>query len=59
MRGAGDMALGCEILFTKEQGRAMRSLIERTTGEACPCRQGKPCPLLGNGKMPGWTPRTA
>jgi hypothetical protein len=50
------MALGCEILFSKEQGKAMRSLIERTTGEVCPCRQGKPCPLLGNGRMPGWTP---
>lgn len=37
---------GCEILFTEEQGRKMMDMIERVTGEACPCKQGKTCPLL-------------
>ena len=39
-------ALGCEVLFTTERGRAVQELIEGATGELCPCKQGKVCPLL-------------
>ena len=38
--------LGCEILFGDEQGAKMQELVERVTGEPCPCKQGKGCPLM-------------
>ncbi|MGZ4519091.1 MAG: hypothetical protein ACXVXP_05875 [Mycobacteriaceae bacterium] len=37
---------GCEILFTEEQGKKMMDMVERVTGQPCPCKQGKTCPLL-------------
>lgn len=42
---------GCEILFDREQAAAMQELIERKTGDPCPCKQGKACPLLPAGEV--------
>lgn len=39
-------ALPCTSIFGPAKGLEIIELIERTTGEACPCRQGRPCPLV-------------
>lgn len=39
-------AYGCEVLFSKERSDALQKLIEGATGELCPCKQGRGCPLL-------------
>lgn len=38
--------LPCVRIFGAVQGSEIIELIERTTGEPCPCRQGRQCPLL-------------
>ena len=40
------MLLGCEILFGRQYGAEVQTLVERLTGGPCPCRQGHTCPLL-------------
>lgn len=39
-------ALGCEVLFGTDRGRAVQELVEGATGQLCPCKQGLTCPLL-------------
>lgn len=46
------MTYGCEILFTEDRAEAVQELIEGATGEPCPCKQGKVCPLLPELKVP-------
>lgn len=38
----------CRLVFGREKASAIHALIERTTGEPCPCAQGRACPLLPN-----------
>ena len=38
--------LPCKALFGDVRGSEIVELVEATTGEACPCKQGRPCPLL-------------
>lgn len=40
------MTYGCEILFTRERAQAMQDFIEDATGEPCPCKQARACPLM-------------
>lgn len=40
------MLLTCEAIYGIERGARMLNIIEQSTGEACPCKQGAPCPLL-------------
>lgn len=40
------MLLTCEAIFGNERGGQLRKCIEDSTGEVCPCRQGKSCPLM-------------
>jgi hypothetical protein len=37
---------GCELLFGLERSRAIRALVEESTGGPCPCDEGHRCPLL-------------
>jgi hypothetical protein len=39
-------AYGCEVLFDNDRAAMLQSIIEGSTGEPCPCKQGKACPLL-------------
>lgn len=39
---------GCEALFYPERARQMQELIETSTGQLCPCKQGMGCPLIGD-----------
>jgi len=36
----------CVGMFGLVHGAEIEDLVERTTGEPCPCRQGRTCPLL-------------
>jgi hypothetical protein len=36
----------CVKLFGLARGAEVVELVERTTGELCPCRRGLVCPLL-------------
>lgn len=36
----------CKRVFGEVRGSEIVDLMERTTGELCPCKQGAPCPLL-------------
>ena len=36
----------CEQEWSMKKATEVRELIEDLTGEACPCDQGRPCPLL-------------
>lgn len=38
--------LACKEMFGEVRGSEIIELVERTTGEACPCKQGFVCPLL-------------
>lgn len=38
--------LPCAQMFGQVAGDEIIELIERTTGEQCPCKQGRRCPLL-------------
>jgi len=38
--------LACKAMFGEVRGAEIVDLVERTTGEACPCKQGRVCPLL-------------
>jgi hypothetical protein len=40
------MLLVCEAIYGVERGIEVRAMVEGATGEACPCRQGRPCPLM-------------
>ena len=45
---AGTVAYGCEVLFGEgdERATAMQELIEGATGQPCPCKQDRSCPLI-------------
>lgn len=37
----------CEELFGQIRGEEVQELVQRTTGAAaCPCKEGRVCPLL-------------
>jgi hypothetical protein len=36
----------CEYVWDPVQASQVRELLERATGEPCPCKQGKPCPFI-------------
>lgn len=38
--------LPCKKMFGEVRGAEIVELIERTTGEDCPCKQGRACPIL-------------
>lgn len=40
------MLLTCQAIFGEERGAELSAFLERATGEPCPCRQGRVCPLL-------------
>lgn len=40
------MALPCKARFGEVRGREIQVLVEESTGDICPCKQGQPCPLL-------------
>lgn len=35
----------CEWLFGEKRGGEIQTLVESSTGEPCPCKQGLGCPL--------------
>jgi hypothetical protein len=41
-----DAPLACMTLFGAARGVEIIELVESSTGHPCPCRRGKPCPLL-------------
>jgi hypothetical protein len=41
--------LGCEVAFTAAKAVRMQELIEDATGEPCPCKRGRECPILPSG----------
>lgn len=38
--------LPCMRMFGRVHGEEIIELVERTTGERCPCQRGQVCPLL-------------
>lgn len=38
----------CERLFGADRGTQVQELVELATGELCPCKQGRACPLASN-----------
>lgn len=42
----GQGALPCKTMFGATRGSEMVELVERTTGDLCPCKRGLACPLL-------------
>lgn len=36
----------CQVIMGVEEGKRMRELVERITGDVCPCSKGQRCPLL-------------
>jgi hypothetical protein len=38
--------LECTKIFGQVRGAEIVELVERTTGQPCPCKQGRPCPLV-------------
>ena len=43
----------CEAIYGPEQAEMIEELVVASTGQACPCRRGAPCPLLdGQGCNP-------
>ena len=42
-----DRLLPCEALFGLERGAQIVAAVEQDTGDVCPCKQGRVCPLLG------------
>ena len=61
------MLLTCQAIYGIERGDELSAFIEQATGEPCPCRQGRACPMMpadvGEQERPGPvalpTPRTA
>lgn len=45
--------LRCRFVFGHEEAERVVAIVEKATGEPCPCQQGKPCPLLPD--LPGKT----
>jgi hypothetical protein len=39
------MLLACEAIFGRERGAKIIARVEEATGQACPCKQGLPCPI--------------
>ena len=37
---------GCEVLWDAEDAKRVQELMEQGTGKPCPCKRGKPCPIL-------------
>lgn len=44
---SADPLLPCEALFGLKRGGQIIAAVEQDTGELCPCKQGRACPLLG------------
>lgn len=40
---------GCEVVWDVETADRVEELVEESTGEPCPCRQGKTCPFVPSG----------
>lgn len=38
--------LACYKLFGTDRARQVQEMVESATGELCPCKQDKVCPLL-------------
>jgi hypothetical protein len=38
--------LECESLFGAVRGEEIHELVEEATAQACPCFQGRPCPII-------------
>lgn len=38
--------LACEKIFGQVRGNEIRELVERTSGQLCPCMRDLPCPLV-------------
>ena len=36
----------CEREFTQDKAEGVRALVEKLTGQACPCDRGLTCPLF-------------
>lgn len=36
----------CQQMFGEARGAQMCAMIEAACGEACPCKGGRPCPLI-------------
>ena len=42
-----DPLLPCQALFGLQRGGQIIAAVEEDTGDLCPCKQGRTCPLLG------------
>jgi hypothetical protein len=40
------MLLTCQAVYGVERGDELSAFIEQVTGEPCPCRQGRACPMM-------------
>lgn len=38
--------LTCQAIYGSQRGEELSAFIEVVTGAACPCKQGRVCPLL-------------
>lgn len=36
----------CEMVWTPQRAREVSSMVERATGEPCPCKVGRACPFV-------------
>lgn len=43
----------CEVIYGCERGAALQSFLESAMGQACPCKQGNPCPLMPKQRVDG------
>lgn len=52
-QGKGDQMLVCETIYGRARGAQLVELVERCTGEPCPCKQGLACPLMPSDSVEG------
>lgn len=50
------MLLTCQAIYGIERGGELVALLEDATGELCPCKQGRVCPLLPRDDAPMSSP---
>lgn len=50
------MLLTCQAIYGRERGGELVALIEDATGELCPCKEGRTCPLLPRDDAPTMPP---
>lgn len=36
----------CEYVWAPVRAQQVSELVEKSTGQPCPCKQGKPCPFV-------------